>query len=128
VDYDKVPYAVFTWPQVASVGLTEEAAISRGLSVLVGEYNYIDTAKGAAMEEEDGFVKVILEEESYRLLGAHIVGAHAPILIQEVVNVMYAGDGSVYPIADAMHIHPALPEVVQRAIYNLRKPGHDHTH
>ncbi|MFH2110891.1 MAG: dihydrolipoyl dehydrogenase [Candidatus Bathyarchaeota archaeon] len=128
VDYDKVPYAVFTWPQVASVGLTEEEAISRGLSVLVGEYNYIDTAKGAAMEEEDGLVKVILEEESYRLLGAHIVGAHAPILIQEVVNVMYAGDGSVYPIADAMHIHPALPEVVQRAIYNLRKPGHDHTH
>ncbi|MFH0850225.1 MAG: dihydrolipoyl dehydrogenase, partial [Candidatus Bathyarchaeota archaeon] len=112
VDYDKVPYAVFTWPQVASVGLTEEEAMSRGLSVLVGEYNYIDTAKGAAMEEEDGFVKVILEEESYRLLGAHIVGAHAPILIQEVVNVMYAGDGSVYPIADAMHIHPALPEVV----------------
>jgi len=128
VDYEKVPYAVFTWPQVASVGLTEEEATGRGLSILLGEYNYIDTAKGAAMEEEDGLVKVILEEETYRLLGAHIVGAHAPILIQEVVNVMHAGDGSVYPIADAMHIHPALPEVVQRAIYNLRKPGDGHTH
>ncbi|TRO53808.1 dihydrolipoyl dehydrogenase [Candidatus Bathyarchaeota archaeon] len=128
LDYDKVPYAVFTWPQVAGVGLTEEEASGRGLSVLVGEYNYIDTAKGAAMEEEDGFVKVILEEKTYRLLGAHIVGAHAPILIQELVNVMYAGDGSVYPVADAMHIHPALPEVVQRAVYNLREPGHIHTH
>jgi mycothione reductase len=128
LDYDKVPYAVFTWPQVASVGLTEEEAVGRGLNVLVGEYNYIDTAKGAAMEEEDGFVKVVLQEETYRLLGAHIVGAHAPILIQEVVNVMYAGDGTVYPIADAMHIHPALPEVVQRAIYSLRKPGHVHNH
>lgn len=126
LDYDKVPYAVFTWPQVASVGLTEREAVARGLDYLVGEYNYIDTAKGAAMDEEDGYVKVILEDESYRILGAHIVGPYAPILIQEIINVMNAGDGSVWPIAEAMHIHPALPEVVQRAIYNLRAPGHRH--
>jgi len=128
LDYDKVPYAVFTWPQVAGVGLTEAEALKRGLRVQVGEYNYRDTAKGAAMDEEDGFVKVVLEDESYRILGAHIVGPHASILIQEVVNVMYAGDGSVYPIAEAMHIHPALPEVVQRAVFNLRKPGGEHDH
>ena len=126
LDYDKVPYAVFTWPQVASVGLTEREAVARGLDYLVGEYNYIDTAKGAAMDEEDGYVKVILEDESYRILGAHIVGPYAPILIQEIINVMNAGDGSVWPITEAMHIHPALPEVVQRAIYNLRAPGHHH--
>ena len=126
LDYDKVPYAVFTWPQVASVGLTEREAVARGHDYLVGEYNYIDTAKGAAMDEEDGYVKVILEDESYRILGAHIVGPYAPILIQEIINVMNAGDGSVWPIAEAMHIHPALPEVVQRAIYNLRAPGHHH--
>ena len=109
LDYDKVPYAVFTWPQVASVGLTEREAAARGHDYLVGEYNYIDTAKGAAMDEEDGYVKVILEDESYRILGAHIVGPYAPILIQEIINVMNAGDGSVWPIAEAMHIHPALP-------------------
>jgi len=126
LDYDKVPYAVFTWPQVASVGLTEREAAARNLNYLIGEYNYIDTAKGAAMDEEDGYVKVILEEESYRILGAHIVGPYAPILIQEIINVMNAGDGSVWPLADAMHIHPALPEVVQRAVYNLRAPGHRH--
>ena len=126
LDYDKVPYAVFTWPQVASVGLTEREAAARGLDYLVGEYNYIDTAKGAAMDEEDGYVKVILEEESYRILGAHIVGPFAAILIQEIINVMNAGDGSVWPITDSMHIHPALPEVVQRAIYNIRAPGHHH--
>jgi len=126
LDYDRVPYAVFTWPQVASVGLTEREAAARGHDYLVGEYNYIDTAKGAAMDEEDGYVKVILEDESYRILGAHIVGPYAPILIQEIINVMNAGDGSVWPIAEAMHIHPALPEVVQRAIYNLRAPGHHH--
>ena len=126
LDYEKVPYAVFTWPQVASVGLTEREAAARGLDYLVGEYNYIDTAKGAAMDDEDGYVKIILEDESYRILGAHIVGPFAPILIQEIINVMNAGDGSVWPIADSMHIHPALPEVVQRAIYNLRAPGHHH--
>ncbi|MBN2335805.1 dihydrolipoyl dehydrogenase [Candidatus Bathyarchaeota archaeon] len=126
LDYDKVPYAVFTWPQVASVGLTQAEAEGRGLKILVGVYNYIDTAKGAAMGEEDGYVKVVLEDESYKVLGAHIVGPFAPILIQEIINVMHAGDGSVYPIADAMHIHPALPEVVQRAIYNLHAPGHSH--
>ena len=126
LDYDRVPYAVYTWPQVASVGLTETEAASSSRDILVGEYNYIDTAKGAAMDEMDGYVKIIAEDESYRLLGAHIVGPYAPILIQEIINVMNAGDGSVWPIADAMHIHPALPEVVQRAVYNLRRPGHSH--
>jgi len=127
LDYDRVPYAVFTWPQVASVGLTEAEAQRRGLSILVGEYNYMDTARGAAMEE-DGFVKIVLEEKTHRILGAHILGSEAPTLIQEIINVMYAGDGSAYPVADALHIHPALPEVVQRAVYNLRSPGHTHTH
>jgi dihydrolipoamide dehydrogenase len=122
LDYDLVPYAVFSWPQVASVGLTEEEARLRGLNYYVGEYNYRDTAKGAAMAEDDGYVKVILEKEGYKILGAHIVGPYAPILIQEVINVMNAGEGTVYPIVDAMHIHPALPEVVQRAFYNLREP------
>jgi dihydrolipoamide dehydrogenase len=74
------------------------------------------------MGEEDGFVKVVVEEGSHRILGAHIVGPEAPTLIQEVIDVMNVGDGAVYPVMDAMHIHPALPEVVQNAFYNLRKP------
>lgn len=126
LDYDKVPYAVFTWPQVASVGLTEREAKKRDKSILIGEYNYIDTAKGAAMEEEDGYVKIILEKGSYKILGGHIVGPYAPILIQEIINVIYAGEGEVYPLIDAMHIHPALPEVIQRAFYNIRDPEHNH--
>ena len=123
MDYDKVPYAVFTWPQLATVGITHQEASTRGLNVLIGEYNYSDTAKGAAMAEEDGYVKVIVEDESYKVLGASIIGAYAPILIQEIINVMHAGDGSVFPLVDAMHIHPALPEVVQRAFYNVHKPS-----
>ena len=126
LDYDKVPYAVYSWPQVASVGMTEEEANSRGKELLVGEYNYIDTAKGAAMDEDDGYVKVILEKESYKILGGHIIGPFSPILIQEIINVMHAGEGAVYPLVDALHIHPALPEVVQRAFYNIRDPEHVH--
>ncbi len=122
LDYDKVPYAVFTSPQVAAVGITEEEARRRGLKYLVGSYSYGDTAYGSAMGEEDGFVKLMVEEETYRILGCHIVGPHAAILIQEVVTAMYAGDGSVYPLVDAMHIHPALSEVVQRTVWHLKKP------
>lgn len=122
MNYDLVPYAAFSWPQVASVGLTEAEVKAQGISYLIGEYNYSDTAKGAAMAEEDGYVKVILTNEDYKILGASIVGPFAPILIQEIITVMNAGDGTVHPIADAMHIHPALSEVVQRAFFNLREP------
>ena len=122
LNYDLVPYAVFSWPQVASVGLTEAEARERGYEFYIGEYNYIDTAKGAAMAEEDGYVKVIITRDNYKILGAHIVGLYAPILIQEVINVMNVGEGTVHPLIDALHIHPALPEVVQRAFYNIREP------
>ena len=122
LNYDQIPYAIFTWPQIASVGLTEEEALRRGKSILIGLNNYADTAKGEAMGEKDGFVKVVVEEETYRVLGAHIVGPEAPTLIQEVIDAMNTGDGSINPILDTMHIHPALPEVVQNAFYNLRKP------
>jgi dihydrolipoamide dehydrogenase len=125
LDYDKVPYAVFGWPQIASVGMTEAEAAARDHDLLIGTYNYADTAKGAAMAEEEGFVKVIMEDKTYRILGAHVIGPYAPILIQEIINVMHAGNGEIYPLSDAMHIHPALPEVIQRAFYNLHKPKHN---
>jgi len=122
MNYDLVPYAAFSWPQVAAVGITEVEVKKRGIKYLIGEYNYRDTAKGAAMAEEDGYVKVLLSSEKYKILGASIIGPFAPILIQEIISVMNAGEGTVHPIADAMHIHPALSEVVQRAFFNLREP------
>jgi mycothione reductase len=122
MNYDLVPYAAFSWPQVAAVGITEAEVKKRGIKYLIGEYNYRDTAKGAAMAEEDGYVKVLLTSEEYKILGASIIGPFAPILIQEIISVMNAGDGTVHPIADAMHIHPSLSEVVQRAFFNLREP------
>lgn len=128
LDYSKVPYAVFSWPQVGSVGRTQREAQEKGYDILIGLSKYANTAKGMAMAEEEGFVKVVVEERSYRILGAHIIGPYAPILIQEVINEMNRSDGTALNIRDAMHVHPALPEVVQRAFFRLKKPGHTHQH
>lgn len=120
-DYHAVPHAVFTDPEVASVGLRESEAI--GLAgrdrLLVGFYRYEDTAKGQAMGLRQFFVKVLVESDSLRILGAHIVGPQASILLQEVVNLLYTPDGSARPIREGMHIHPAMSEVVERAFLNL---------
>ena len=126
VDYSAVPYAVFGNPQIASVGLTEAEARARGHDVLVGFYEFKDTAKGAAMGVEEGFVKVIVEDRTRRILGAHIIGPDAPTLIQEIITAMNAGDGSIAPLQNAMHIHPAAPEVVQMAFFNLHRHAHEH--
>ncbi len=119
VDYHAVPHAIFTHPQVATVGMREEEA-RRKHDILIGEYKYQDTAMGEAMRVKDYFVKVILDRDTYRILGAHIVGPEASVLIQEIINLMYTRDqaGAMYR---ALHIHPAMNEVVQRAFYNLRE-------
>ncbi len=127
-DYHAVPHAIFTYPEVAAVGMKQEEA-QRKHRILVGYYKYVDTAKGEAMmADEDYFVKVIVEEDTYRILGAHIVGPYASILIQEIVNLMYTDDESAVPVFRGMHIHPALSEVVERAFFSLAPPDHWHVH
>lgn len=120
-EYHAVPHAIFTEPEVASVGMKEEEAAKK-YGILVGIATYSETAKGEAMMAEDYFVKVILDRETFTILGAHIIGPEASILIQEIVNLMYAG-GTAEPIYRGMHIHPALSEVVERAFYHLHEPG-----
>ncbi len=120
MDYTVAPHAVFTGPQVASVGLKEKEAKENGREILVGKAHYKETAMGAAMGEPDGFVKVIVERATEKILGAHIIGPEASALIQEIVNAMVTETRSYAPIVRAMHIHPALPEVVQQAFGNLR--------
>ena len=120
-DYHAVPHAIFTYPEIASVGLGEKEAIDRHGKdrVLMGIQRYQDTAKGEAMGVEDCFVKVIVEEGPMKILGAHIIGPQASVLIQEIINLMYTPEQSVEPIISGMHIHPALSEVVERAFRNL---------
>jgi mycothione reductase len=129
VDYHAMPHAVFTYPEIASVGLREKEAVEQfGDRVLIGFYRYEDTAKGEAMGVKDYFVKVIVDGETQRTLGAHIIGPHASILIQEIIDVMYTPDRSAVLIDEAIHIHPALSEVVQRAFGSLIPVGHYHEH
>ncbi len=119
MDFSAAPHAVFTHPQVASVGLKEEEAKLQKFKILVGRALYKDTAMGAALGFPEGFVKVIVERETGKILGAHIIGPEASILIQEIVNAMVTEKGDFGPIARGMHIHPALNEVVQNAFGSL---------
>jgi len=124
-DYHAVPHAVFTDPEIAAVGLKEKQALEQygADGVLIGFERYEDTAKGEAMAVKNYFVKVIVERESMKILGAHIIGPQASVLIQEIINLMYTADQSARPLLDAMHIHPALTEVVQRAFQSLMTPA-----
>lgn len=128
VNYHAIPHAVFSWPEIASVGLKEKEAAERygEENVLIGLQRFEDTAKGQAMELKDFFVKVIVQKDGNRILGAHIIGPQASILIQEIATLMYTPKGSPDPITRGMHIHPALSEVVERAFQSLASPAHYH--
>src|SRR5659263_771918 len=95
-------------------------------NVLIGFEKYEHTGKGKAMDVKDYFVKVILEKKAQRILGAHIIGPCASVLIQEIVNLMYTKEETSDTIIQGMHIHPALSEVVQRAFFSLMPPEHYH--
>jgi dihydrolipoamide dehydrogenase len=117
MDYHAVPHAVFAYPQIASVGLTEAAA-RVDHQILVGRARYDDVAYGMALVEEDGFAKAVVDAESEAILGFHIIGPHAAILIQEVINAMAIG-GPAVELGRGLHTHPALSEVVLSALNNL---------
>jgi len=119
MNYQMIPYAVFTYPEIAAVGLTEAEA-KKQHQVLVGTTRYSEVAKGGAMMEENGFAKAIVEKQTRKILGFHIIGPYAPMVIQEVINAMALG-GNIAFISQGMHIHPALPELVLRTLGNLRE-------
>jgi mycothione reductase len=129
VDYHAVPSAVFTYPEVASVGLREKEAVEKygEGDVLIGFYRYEDTAKGEAINAKEYFVKVVVQREGLKILGAHIIGPYASILIQEVINLMYTEKQDARPLMDSMHIHPSMSEVVDRAFSSLMEP-HEYHH
>jgi len=155
-DYSSVPWAIFTYPQIGHVGMTEAEAIEKGHEILVAKKNYSSVAKGFAMgftqdAEDDGFVKLIVNKY-YKILGAHVVGPNAAVLVQPFVYLMNAGftcsipeksegegiipresracpeAGSFMPIYESMVIHPSLNEVTGWAIGNLRPVNVKHDH
>ncbi|MBO0688899.1 MAG: mycothione reductase [Candidatus Dormibacteraeota bacterium] len=118
-DHRFVPHAVFTSPQIAAVGLTEQAARERGVLYAVGSQGYAGIAYGWALEDTTGFAKVLADPRSGRLLGAHIIGPQASTLIQPLIQAM-SFEQDVRELARGQYwIHPALPELVENALLNL---------
>ncbi len=119
VDYRVVPRSVFTEPTLASVGITEREARTSGREVKIGKALFASSGRAKAIGQTEGLVKLIADTESGELLGGHILGPHADILIHQVVTAMY-NHGSVVSIAKSIHIHPTLSEVVKNAAKQLR--------
>lgn len=115
LDYGPVPYAVFTTPQIAGVGMSERALKKEGVDYLVGKATYADSTPGMARVSQSGFVKVLAERGSHRLLGAHIVGEEAATMIHLFIAMMKKS-GTIEDLLDMIFIHPALPEVARDAV------------
>ncbi len=116
---DLVPHAVFSHPQVASVGLTERAARAQGLPISVANKPFGHTAYGWAMEDTASFAKLVAHAETRELLGAHIIGPQASTLIQQLIQGMTFGQTVDQMAREQFYIHPALTEVIENALLEL---------
>ena len=118
VDYSAMPHAIFSFPQVAGVGLREQDLKQRKNNYSVGKYRYINSGMGIALQDNDGFVKIFADRKTKKILGCHILGTDASTLIHEVIVVM-KNNLSADAISNSVHVHPALSEVVQRAVNSI---------
>ena len=118
-NHEVVPSAVFTSPQIASVGLTEQEARERGLRYVTARQSFGDTAYGWAMEDTSGFAKVLADPETGRLLGAHLMGPEASNLIQPLIGAMSFGQTAQEVARGQYWIHPALTEVVENLLLGV---------
>jgi dihydrolipoamide dehydrogenase len=114
VNYEAIPGVVYTWPEVASVGRTEEELKAAGVAYRVGRFPFTANARARAMGDTDGFVKILADKATDRVLGAHIIGPDAGTLIAELVTAMEFG-ASAEDIARTCHAHPSLNEAVKEA-------------
>lgn len=112
MSYRANPHAVFSDPEIGAVGLTEAECAQQGLSYRVSKLDYADVAKGRIIGAPAGFAKLIVENESERILGCHIIGPDAAILIHEVVVAMNATGCNADLVRKGIHIHPSLSELV----------------
>lgn len=124
LNYDAIPACVFTHPEIGTVGLTEETAAARGLTVRVSRFPFVANGKALAEAETDGWVKLIADAQTGRLLGGHIMGQHAAELIGQVALAIQWGI-TAHQLADTVMAHPTLSETVIEAAEGLfGKPVH----
>lgn len=120
VNYDTIPGIAYTWPEVASVGRTEQSLKDDQVPYRVGKFNFIGNGRARAMDETDGFVKVLAHTETDKVLGIHILGPRASDMIAEGVAVMSYG-GTSHDIAAMFHAHPTLSEALKEAALDVHK-------
>ncbi|MDC0980172.1 dihydrolipoyl dehydrogenase [Bdellovibrionales bacterium] len=118
VNYETLPGVIYTWPEFAAVGLTEEECKERSLSVNIGTFPFTANGRAKAMNCTDGQVKVIADKVTDKVLGVHIVGPRASDLLGEAIVLMEFG-GSAEDLARSFHAHPTLTEVIREAALNV---------
>ncbi|MBS1959916.1 MAG: dihydrolipoyl dehydrogenase [Bdellovibrionales bacterium] len=114
VNYHAIPSIVYTWPEVAGVGYTEEELKAKGVEYKVGTFPFLANGRAKAMDEPEGLVKILADKKTDRVLGMHIFGARASDMIAEGVAVIEFA-GSAEDIARSSHAHPTLAEIVKEA-------------
>ncbi len=114
VNYAVIPGVVYTWPEVASIGLTEDTLKQQGSNYRVGKFPFTANGRARAMGSTDGFVKILADKDTDRILGAHIIGPDAGTLIAELATAMEFGASSE-DVARICHAHPSLSEAVKEA-------------
>ncbi len=114
VNYGAIPGVVYTWPEVASVGKTEEELKADGIAYKVGKFPFMANGRARAMGDTDGFVKLLADKTTDRLLGAHIIGPDAGTMIAELVLAIEFG-ASAEDVARTSHAHPSLNEAIKEA-------------
>jgi dihydrolipoamide dehydrogenase len=120
VNYDTIPSVIYTSPQAAGAGMTQEDAKKRDIPFLTGTYPFSGTGRARCLGEMDGFVKLIVHKTSGRILGVHIIGPSASEMIAEGVAAMEAGMTAAQ-IAGMVHSHPTFSEAIQEAAAAVRK-------
>ena len=118
VNYDAIPSVVYTWPELAGVGKTEEECREAGRAVRIGRFPFMANGRARAAEERDGLVKIIADAGTDRVLGVHVLGPRASDLIAEAVLAMEFG-GSAEDIARTCHAHPTFSEAVREAALDV---------
>ena len=121
MNYGAIPGVVYTWPEVASVGQTEEELKAAGVAYNVGKFPFTANGRARAMGDTDGFVKMLADKATDRLLGAHIIGPDAGTLIAELATAMEFG-ASAEDVARTCHAHPTLNEAVKEAALAVDGP------
>jgi dihydrolipoamide dehydrogenase len=112
-----IPYAIFTEPEIAAVGLGEEAAVNAGYRVKVQRFPFAYHGRALAVLKTDGYIKLVIDKESGKILGAHIIGPEAAELLHELITAMHFG-ATIYDLQEIMHIHPTLAEAIQSAAWS----------